>query len=421
MPHTGKVSGACKECKARHRKSNRECSGYAEGLDLVLRDQTKSAKTAVERRQKESSRERPPSSGVTVALSESEDAHALCFLVSSYVTVSHDPRTDRGFLELLPCFFSTLKSNTALSLALNAVANCFFAAWERRARFLETHNLRTTHGKALKATRAAISDPIECSSDETLMAVCLLGLYEVFRALHTSSPIDPTATVWQDPADMPRNPGTILDLMSVEVANILALEKSDTLTRSLSSFATMAKTAEHRLATWPDSVPQDWFPKRVARKMVPITVADAGLYGDGCDIYSDVLVCCTWNEWRSTRLKLLSLIVKYEPNEESLAAIQHLADEICASFPFLLGDRKTPAPLYAVNVTYPSLEGQAVPTAHYQMAAGYGGWYMLEPLRQAIEIGMYLRQGQQQWIRSQGSRLANIYDVTIDKWRETSS
>ena len=220
---------------------------------------------------------------------------------------------------------------------------------------------------------------------------------------------------------MPRNPGIILDLMSVEVANILALEKSDPLVGSLSNFVTMAKIAEHRLAMWPDCVPQDWFPKRVPRKKVPQGVADAGLYGDGCDIYPDVLVCCTWNDWRSTRLKLLSLIVKYEPEEELLASIQHLADEICASFPFLLGDRKTPAPLYAVNVTYPSLEGQTVPAAHFQTAAGYGGWYMLEPLRQSIEIGAYLREGQLQWIRFQGIRLANIYDVTIDKWGETSS
>ena len=167
---------ACMNCK----KSNRVCSGYSEGLDLVLRDQTKSAKAAVERRQKKSSRrEHSPSSDVTIRLSESEDSHAMCFLVSSYVTVPRDPRTDRGFLELLPHFFATLKSNTPLSLALDAVAHCFFAAWERRARYLESPNLRVAYGKALKATRAAISDPIECLSDETLMAVCLLGLFEV--------------------------------------------------------------------------------------------------------------------------------------------------------------------------------------------------------------------------------------------------
>ena len=253
------------------------------------------------------------------------------------------------------------------------------------------------------------------------LSITPTDIRQVFRALHTRSLVNTTAAVWKDPADMPRNPGTILDLMSVEVANVLALEKSFAMVGSPSGFITEAKAAEHLLATWPDSVPQDWFPKRVPRKMVPKTVADAGLYGDGCDIYSDVLVCCTWNDWRSTRLKLLALLVKYEPDEESLASIQHLTDEICASFPFLLGDRTTPAPLYAVNVTYPSLEGQTVPMAHYQTAAGYGGWYMLEPLRQAIEVGAYLGEEQLQWIRSQGSRLANIYDVTVDKWRETSS
>lgn len=146
---------------------------------MVLHDQTYSAKLAIERRQKRASRKNLPSLTIPMSLAEQEDSHALCFFISSYVIYPRDPRTDRGFMELLPLFFADLKPNGPLSTTLYAVANSFFAAWERRARDFETPAMQVAYGKALKATRTALSDPFERLSDETLMAVCLLGLYEV--------------------------------------------------------------------------------------------------------------------------------------------------------------------------------------------------------------------------------------------------
>lgn len=229
--------------------------------------------------------------------------------------------------------------------------------------------------------------------------------------MHNETPIDTSSCMWHDWADMPQNPATILDMMSVDVANVLAFQKSGDVVASIPSFVKMAKIADNKLAGWPDLVPSEWFPTRIPAKNIPQRVIEAGIYGDGCDIYSDVLVCCTWNDWRSARLKLLALIAKYEPDEDTIPTIQRLVDGICSTFPYLLGDRTTPAPLFAANVTYPSLDGQPVPKAHHQTAAGFGGWYMLTPLRQAICVASYLREGQVSWIRAQGQRLARIYDV----------
>ena len=53
-------------------------------------------------------------------------------------------------------------------------------------RDVETPQVRVAYGKALLATRLALQDPIERSTDETLMAVCLLGFYEV--RLHVEIP-----------------------------------------------------------------------------------------------------------------------------------------------------------------------------------------------------------------------------------------
>lgn len=229
--------------------------------------------------------------------------------------------------------------------------------------------------------------------------------------MHNETPMDTTSSLWHDLAGIPQNPATILDMLSVDVANVLAVERSGDMLGSILSFVKMAKAADNKLASWPDLVPSEWFPTRIPTKNIPQSVIDGGIYGDGCDIYSDVLVCCTWNDWRSARLKLLALIAKYEPDKDTVPTIQRLADGICSTFPYLLGDRATPAPLFATNVTYPSLDDQPVPKAHYQIAAGFGGWYMLPPLRQALRVGSYLREGQVSWIRAQGQRLARIYEV----------
>ena len=241
---------------------------------------------------------------------------------------------------------------------------------------------------------------------------------KVFRALDTKSSIRLDPAVWQDPEDMPQNPATLLDLLSVEVANVIALEDSTLIkadskanTGASADIVRIAKEIDIRFKAWPKAIPLEWFPKGALREHVPTSVADAGFYGECCDIYPDVMICRTWNDWRSTRLKLLSLIAKHDPDEQTLASIQELADGVCASFPFILGDRTSPAPIYAADVSYPSLEGHQVTPSHHRLACCYGGWWLHTPLNSVLNIGSYLRAGQLDWIKLQGQRLARVYDV----------
>ena len=183
------VRPACRKCV----ESNRECSGYLEGLDLVLRSQNQAAKAGVERRQKALIKKRTQShetsqnaaAALTSAVAlrnplvESEESHALCFFISSHVLYPRDPQADRGIIELLPLVFANLRADTPLSLSLAAVSRCMYGAWERRIRDTETTEVRLAYGKALMATRHVLKDPHESTTDETLMAICLLGFYEV--------------------------------------------------------------------------------------------------------------------------------------------------------------------------------------------------------------------------------------------------
>lgn len=176
---------ACSKCV----KAKRVCSGYSEGLDLVLRHQNEAAKAGVDRRvHRNKSRSQTPddpsesqSSTALVmphTLYEPEETNALCFFVSTWVLYQRDTQADRGFLELLPFLFHSLRPDSPLSLGLAAVSSLLFGIRERRNPESERYAF-STYTKAVKAARAALQDPVESVADETLMAVCLLGFYEV--------------------------------------------------------------------------------------------------------------------------------------------------------------------------------------------------------------------------------------------------
>ena len=176
---------ACGKCV----KARRVCSGYSEGLDLVLRQQNEAAKAGVERRvQKHKSRSQTPEKlsepqhanllVVPHSLYEPEETNALCFFVSTFALYGRDTQADRGFLEFLPLLFNSLRPESPLLLCLTAASNAIFGKWERKNPGAE-RSAFPSYAKALKATRVALQDPVESMSDETLMAVCLLGFYEV--------------------------------------------------------------------------------------------------------------------------------------------------------------------------------------------------------------------------------------------------
>lgn len=244
-----------------------------------------------------------------------------------------------------------------------------------------------------------------------------------------SSTVDTDSGLWDDLEDMPCNPSTLLDYLSVDVANLLATERSspplvvditdddsDRLDDSDKpcDLVIRAKAVDSKLAAWPDTVPLPWIPCWIAEHEVPLEVVDAGIYNGGCDIYPDIMICSTWNEWRVARLKILRVIAQHGSKEilaQASTEIQQLVDGICASIPFSLGSRTEPGPLYEMKVTYPSLNGQPTSMEHHKTSCAYGGWYLFAPFQETMTLGAYLREGQLQWLRGQLLRLAKMYDV----------
>ena len=456
-----------------------DCPGYSEGLDLVLRNQNYVAKAGVDRRQKQG-QSRPHSPDVLFytshclhnPLADQEHEQALCFFLSSWVDYTSDPSAERGILEVLPSLYPNTRTGSPLWLSVAAVTRLQFNKFERGVSRGENFTIKQLYGFALASTSRALQDPDELLTDETLMAVCLLGFYEAavesfkarvsaprhfkgaaalirrrqgmlttrsgqrmltgvrsnlaHRAVQSASPVDVSEDIWADSAVVMNTPAIILDRMLVDVANFLALARqhlqpgcgtATSKDASQGSYLLLdAEALERRLMSWAKTLPSYWSPAKVSIDQVPASIVSAGFYGESCDIYQDIMICATWNDWRTARLKVLAIIASHKTGPERTTVtttIQEIADDICASIPFSLGSRTTPAPLHDTqNISYPTLPGTTeTPEEHYRTAAAYGGWYLFPPMKQVMAVGAYLREGQMLWMALQLRRLAGVYNI----------
>lgn len=182
-------------------KSSIQCPGYRPQLDVVLRNQNEAAKRAslkgqgraLARREHSLTSNRssdlPPLRAMSSTVPITGPATAFYFMTSFQDIVSIERANCPGYIEFLPSVFSITASNSALALATQALASSFHGAWTGAGGEKDAENRisRTTFGEALLATQNAILDPIKSKSDETLMAVLVLRLYEVrIRALYVS-------------------------------------------------------------------------------------------------------------------------------------------------------------------------------------------------------------------------------------------
>ena len=500
MPQCDETRPNCSRCT----KSNRVCPGYAEGLDLVLRSQNEVAKAGVGRRQKAAQKARDEasdirgrtsasdsSSNVSSAastsseesltlspsyLAPSEDDYQLCLFIHTWVLYPHDVQADRGFVELLPFLYASVKLDSPLALCVAAISSALSMKFVLKMRNVETPKVQQKYAKALSATRRALQDPVESLADETLMAVCLLGFYEgavesfrgrissprhfdgaaalirhrqgrstteisqrlllgvrnsiLSRAVFHSLPVDESSAVWQDSGSIPHNPATLLDQMSMGIPNLLVAakktpssspevdseEKEFNITHR-SQILTKAAAMEATLCNWPEVVPLEWNPVRVPSKDVPSSILKTGnIYQDHCDLYYDITVCSIWNSWRLARLKVLAITARLSPpsspaQHAAISTIQSLADDICASVPFCMGSKESPIPLHCLEIEYPTLDGGPAPEYHHRSAASFGGWLLFSPMKEVMNVGMWLRPGQLAWMGTQLQRLAMVYDV----------
>lgn len=415
---------------------------------------------------------------VPMVLSQDYESYALSFFFSSYILLPQDLEVRRGFLECLYPVWVQADFTSPLRPVVAAVASCLLEAWSQLKPDLPLSLSRSRYLKGVAALRKSLQNT-EDVGDDVLMAALMLDMYEglrsfwmskpnssphvggtaalvecrrrlpfasetsqkillgarsqvVGRALSNAEPVPSNVSAWAAMTqDVPKTPGFRLDDLNVEVANLQAVASrldSDTAAHDLSILGILNKATEldQRLLVWTSTLPDDWTPTRVSGPdSIPQSVRDAGLYQDHCDVYKSIFIANMFNSHCCSRIKLQLTILAClkHLNSDSfdtasvtaLEIIQELADTMCASIPYHLGDRTTSGYLDDKTVQYPRIGGLPVPEDHRVGAAAYGGWFLASRLLELLSSSVPLRVGQRQWIGGQMYRVRRIYVIQPHK------
>lgn len=418
------------------------------------------------------------SPSVPIVLSQDYEGYAVSFFLSSYILLPRDLEVRQGYLDCLYPVWVQTDSTSPLRPAVAAVALCLLEAWSQLKTDLPLSLSRSQYLKGLAALRKSLQST-EDICDDVLMAGLMLDMYEgvrsflmsepnnsphvsgtralveyrrrlpfaseisqrvllgarsliVGRALFNTEPVPSNVATWADKTqDVPKTPGYRLDNLNIEVANLQVLASrlsSGTIAQDLSVLGILRKATEldQRLLAWTSTVPDDWVPTRVSGpECISQSVRNAGLYRDHCDIYKSIFIANLFNSHRCSRMKLqLTILTCFKhlnsgnfdtASVTTLGIIQDLADTMCASIPYYLGDRMMIGRIDDKTVQYPHIAGQLVPDDHYVGAAALGGWFLAARLSELLSPRVPLRSGQRQWIGGQLQRIRKIYAVQSNK------
>ncbi|KAI1608576.1 hypothetical protein EDD36DRAFT_103910 [Exophiala viscosa] len=215
MVYSGPPSKACLSCRNRRIKcdlaipeckqcsrAGRVCEGYRNQLDLLFRDQTQmiagkaqglkqrttqtlhtqSGCVGTCNRQRvstTSSRTRPsatcqPQCPLAWCPSTSQDDYAACFFFSNYSRQSSEQ--PQRLYEHLPMLYTDREASHLPNCIITAIGLAGLAHRKKNPDMLVT--AETCYDSALRQTNHALQDPQTACSDQVLVSVLLLGVYE---------------------------------------------------------------------------------------------------------------------------------------------------------------------------------------------------------------------------------------------------
>ena len=223
----------------------------------------------------------------------------------------------------------------------------------------------------------------------------------------------------------------IADLRSCAKSG-LALPRSPESEREINDLLEYAISVDLLVAAWAHTLPEEWKPTPADGFDYPSGTSKAAfIYNDRKDIYVDLWVKSIWNQYRSARVKIQTIILdciawldKPYENQWYWRAVyakmitQEMVDDICASVPFALGTKTFGGPGERDGIEYPYVGARKASEEHRRAASALGGWHLLEPMRTSLRASC-LRDGQQEWIMDQMQRISRIYALQSTKSEES--
>ncbi|KAK2594039.1 hypothetical protein QQS21_008258 [Conoideocrella luteorostrata] len=349
--------------------------------------------------------------------------NAVNFYLDHYVNVGRRMESARGFFEVLIPVYSAERQNSALSLAVSAVASEILNLWRYGPASLSSSC--EPYSKAVMALRGAIQDPVQQTKPATVLAILTMQWYENIAAIFGHRSATPThhagalsllpfmesdngskdqttvasirrfiahaevssATRQKRPVNdailscisrggllsAPQNPSASLDAIGATVAALRAryAQNLSALSDTLGDLAAEAKAIDQQLLTWSWSVPEHWKPRKITSGQDFDLSIPA--YRSTCEVYPSSQIANIWNMWRVHRILLFKIVFESlhrEPQVENLVGyeqiFQELVDAICYSVPFYLGNRVRPMHITDFDDCSISLCGHSIPSQDSQ-------------------------------------------------------
>ena len=235
--------------------------------------------------------------------------------------------------------------------------------------------------------------------------------------------LDWTTSIQTTPT--PPTPEIGLEEIDVEVANLyvaasrLAAGPAEG-GMSPSKILAKANELDQRILDWSASLPPDWIPVCILDpESISETIRLAGMYQDYCTTHRSIFIANSLNGQFCSRIKLQLVILAClnalnDPDAESTRiiarnSIQDLADSICATVPYHLGDRVNVLRIDDKTVQYPRVGSDATPAEHYVTAAAFGGMFLMKRFVELLNPILPLRAGQREWVLGQMRRVRRVY------------
>ena len=407
-------------------------------------------------------------------LSQDHAAYAVNFFFEFYICLPKDPDVQRGIMDCLYPVWMRTGSTSPLRPIVTAVASVMLDAWSQVKPNQPLSLSRSQYTQGVAALRKSLQDT-DGASDEIIMAALMLDMYEnllsfltaqrtknphmngttaliesrrkkpatdeisqrlilgtrtqlLGRAVSNVESVPSVVSTWSEVTSaLPTTPTFRLDEFNIKLANLQALASrltndSEILKDHVDRILKQANELDQQFSSWTENLPTDWIPTKVSGpECIPQSVRDTGLYQDSCDIYKSIFVANTFNSYYSSRIKLqLTIITCLErldsnSSRRSMAAvllvIQDLADTICASIPFHLGDRIATGRIDDRSVRFPSVGERTYPEGHHAASGAFGGFFLCAQLFGLLSPGVPLRSGQKQWIGGQIGRIKRICNI----------
>lgn len=358
-------SGGCVTCKQRRVKCDEEkpkcqscqrlglvCGGYrTKCAEIKFKDQNHKFFSNTVQVQDQVPAPRPLA----------EPDNAVSFFLGYYANMGRDIKSARGFFEILVPVYSSQPQNSALSLAVSAVASRVLSIWRDGPGSFQSP--RETYTQAIMSLRNALQDRVERSNPATLLAVLALHLYENIAAiyglssatrihldgavsllpfanvhhvndmigtniqryiLHTEissamrqkRSLRSIAYTWMGSRNLtaaPDNPSSALDAIGASVAELQAnymqaVTQNGAVPQSrgnLEKWIAEAKRIDERLLVWARNVPNYWQPvKLISGEDIDTAIPT---YRSVCEVYPTCQIATIWNLWRVQRLLLVKI------------------------------------------------------------------------------------------------------------------